>query len=115
LYSFIYPGQIKKNILLRRKKQILSRLLSKNQKLVASIDKFSYSIFHKLFSISQHQIKSNLFLSKVNSNFLNYTNNFKNVYYTHENTTKGYDKGDLYTNLEIKLPRIRFKPGYQRI
>jgi hypothetical protein len=115
LYSFIYPGQIKKNILLRRKRQVLSRLLSKNQKLVSSVDKFSYSAFYKLFSISQYNIKSNFFYLKQTQTHLNYTNNLKSVYYNYEYSTKGYDMGDLYTNLEVKLPRVRFKPGYQRI
>lgn len=116
LFSFIYPGQSKKNVLIRRKKQVLTRLLSKSTQLISSLDKFSYRLFYQLFTSDQFMFKKNQILQKdVNQSILTYNNNLRNVYYTFDYNTKGIDVGDLYINSEVRIPRIRFKPGYQRI
>jgi hypothetical protein len=116
LFSFIYPGQSKKNVLIRRKKQVLTRLLSKSTQLISSLDKFSYRLFYQLFTSDQFMFKKNQILQKnINQSILTYNNNLRNVYYTFDYNTKGIDVGDLYINSEVRIPRIRFKPGYQRI
>jgi hypothetical protein len=69
-----------------------------------------------MFVISKHESVKGELLNLQNPNsLLNYTANFKNVYYNHESQIKGIDTGDLYVNSEIRIARIRFKPGYQRI
>lgn len=116
LFSFIYPGQSKKNVLMRRKKQVLTRLLSKSTQLISSLDKFSYRLFYQLFVSDQFMFKKNQILQKsINQSILTYNNNLRNVYYTFDYNTKGIDVGDLYINSEVRIPRVRFKPGYQRI
>lgn len=119
LFSFIFPGQVKKNILLRRKKQVLTRLLTKSTNLIGSIDRFSYQLFHQLFTTEQFTQKNNSLLgsfSKANINSpLTNSNNLNNVYYSFDFQTKGIDLGDLHVNAEVRIPRVRFKPGYQRI
>jgi len=116
LFSFIYPGQSKKNVLMRRKKQVLTRLLSKSTQLISSLDKFSYRLFYQLFISDQFLFKKNQILQKsINQSILTYNDNLRNVYYTFDYNTKGIDVGDLYINSEVRIPRIRFKPGYQRI
>ena len=116
LFSFIYPGQSKKNVLIRRKKQVLTRLLSKSTKLVASLDKFSYRLFYQLFTVDQFLLKKKHMLQKEpNQQILTYSDNLRNVYYPFDYNTKGIDVSDLYIHSEVRIPRIRFKPGYQRI
>lgn len=120
LYSFILPGQTKKNILLRRKKIILTRLLTKSTHLLNKVDKFSYQHFHQLFKVSiktrliNHQYNSIKHISLFNDN-QNYTYNLPQIYSTYYWNTKGFDVGDSYINTELKINRIRFKPGYQRL
>ncbi len=119
LFSFVYPGQAKKNILLRRKKQVLTRLLTKSTNLITSIDRFSYQLFHQLFTTEQFLHKNNSLLSNfskanINSPLTN-SSNLNNVYYSFDFQTKGIDLGDLHVNAEVRIPRVRFKPGYQRI
>lgn len=116
LFSFIYPGQSKKNVLIRRKKQVLTRLLSKSTKLVASLDKFSYRLFYQLFTVDQFILKKkHMFQKESNQQTLTYSDNLRNVYYPFDYNTKGIDVSDLYIHSEVRIPRIRFKPGYQRI
>jgi len=116
LFSFIYPGQSKKNVLIRRKKQVLTRLLSKSTKLVSSLDKFSYRLFYQLFTTEQFMLKKKNILQKnINQSILTYGDNLRNVYYSFDYNTKGIDVSDLYIHSEVRIPRVRFKPGYQRI
>ena len=116
LFSFIYPGQSKRNVLVRRKKQVLTRLLSKSTKLVSSLDKFSYRLFYQLFTVNQFMVKKGqMFQKGYNQQTLTYDDNLRNVYYPFDYNTKGIDVGDLYIHSEVRIPRVRFKPGYQRI
>ena len=116
LFSFIYPGQSKKNVLIRRKKQVLTRLLSKSTKLVSSLDKFSYRLFYQLFTVDQFNLKKKQMSQKgYNQQTLTYSDNLRSVYYSFDYNTKGIDVGDLYIHSEVRIPRVRFKPGYQRI
>ena len=119
LFSFIYPGVLKKNILLKRKKQFLVRLLSKNTRTIKCLDRFSYTIFNQFLQMRNTITRKNTALKNhLNSNVLgglNYDNNLPYIYHNFEFNTKGIDKGDLYTYNEVRIPRIRFKPGYQRI
>ena len=41
--------------------------------------------------------------------------NLRNIYYNFDYQTKGVDVSDLYIHSEVRIPRVRFKPGYQRI
>ena len=116
LFSFIYPGQSKKNVLLRRKKQVLTRLLSNSFRLINSVDRFSYQLYYQLFKVNQYtNEKHKVFNNNRNSNTLSYSMNLRNIYYNFDYQTKGVDVSDLYIHSEVRIPRIRFKPGYQRI
>ena len=116
LFSFIYPGQSKKNVLLRRKKQVLTRLLSNSFRLINSVDRFSYQLYYQLFKVNQYtNEKHKVFNNNKNSNTLSYSMNLRNIYYNFDYQTKGVDVSDLYIHSEVRIPRVRFKPGYQRI
>lgn len=119
LFSFIYPGQVKRNILNKRKKQVLTRLLSKSTQLVNSLDKFSYRLFHQIFKVKQNNkglntIK-NLYTSGSEHSHLSYNANLPYVQYNLPFQVKGENTEDLFIHQEVKIPRVRFKPGYQRI
>jgi len=116
LFSFIYPGQSKKNVLLRRKKQVLTRLLSNSFRLINSVDRFSYQLYYQLFKVNQYtNEKHKVFNNNKNPNTLSYSMNLRNIYYNFDYQTKGVDVSDLYIHSEVRIPRVRFKPGYQRI
>jgi hypothetical protein len=116
LFSFIYPGQSKKNVLLRRKKQVLTRLLSNSFRLINSVDRFSYQLYYQLFKVNQYtNEKHKVFNNNKNPNTLSYSMNLRNIYYNFDYQTKGIDVSDLYIHSEVRIPRVRFKPGYQRI
>ena len=119
LFSFIYPGQSKKNVLVQRKKQVLSRILSKSTKLIKSIDKFSYQLFHQLFQSRQFNLKlsdiNQQTLSKNSRTTSNYQDDLVNVHYKLAFDIKGDNTNALFMHNEVRIPRVRFKPGYQRI
>ena len=56
-----------------------------------------------------------MFQKGYNQQTLTYNDNLRNVYYPFDYNTKGIDVGDLYIHSEVRIPRVRFKPGYQRI
>jgi hypothetical protein len=116
LFSFIYPGQSKKNVLLRRKKQVLTRLLNNSFKIIKSLDRFSYQLYYQLFNIESYNIsKHKLHTSRKLHNTLTFDLNLRSIYYNFDYQTKGTDVSDLYIHSEVRIPRVRFKPGYQRI
>jgi len=59
--------------------------------------------------------KGQMFQKGYNQQTLTYDDNLRNVYYPFDYNTKGIDVGDLYIHSEVRIPRVRFKPGYQRI
>jgi|TARA_B110000093_G_C12674331_1_gene287530 hypothetical protein len=59
--------------------------------------------------------KKNILQKNINQSVLTYGDNLRNVYYTSDYNAKGIDVGDLYIHSEVRIPRVRFKPGYQRI
>ena len=119
LFSFIYPGQVKRNILNKRKKQVLARLLSKSTQLVNSLDKFSYRLFHQIFKVKQSNkglnSSANLHTLGSTHSHLSYNANLPHVQYDLPFQVKGENTEDLFIHQEVKIPRVRFKPGYQRI
>jgi hypothetical protein len=116
LFSFIYPGQSKKNVLIRRKKQVMTRILSNSFKMIKSLDRFSYQLYYQLFNIESYNISKRKLYSTSNSHSsLTFDLNLRNIYYNFDYQTKGTDVSDLYVHSEVRIPRVRFKPGYQRI
>ena len=90
LFSFLKPNEAKKSIMNRRKKIQVSRLYRKiKQSQVAS----------NTLMLSKSKltlITNKMYNSSTNSHFKTYTTRTKNSY-------------------ELFLPRVKFKPGYQRL
>ena len=119
LFSFIYSGQAKRSILNKRKKQVLTRLLSKSTQLITSLDKFSYRLFHQIFKTTQSNkswkwLKTSE-MSGLNSTSLSYSANLPHIQYDLPFQIKGESVEDLFIHQDVRIPRVRFKPGYQRI
>ena len=116
LFSFVYPGQSKKNVLLRRKKQVLTRILSNSFRMIKSLDRFSYQLYYQLFNVESYNISKRELHSRPGPHSSStFDLNLRNIYYSFDYQTKGKDVNDLYIHSEVRIPRVRFKPGYQRI
>jgi len=114
-FSFIYPNQIKKSILMRKKKVVVSRFFKKN--------KFKKTFIHKYSSKSTLTNFRKIYLSKglVGSFYggvlakapISFTHTRGNLTYHNDFSEKGFSENSSYG--EVLIPRVRFKPGYQRL
>jgi hypothetical protein len=130
LFSFLYPNEVRNALMVKKKKQFVfyKLIFSKKKKLNYS-DFYSVDKLKKLFKY--HQLK--LVLNKQNdlfskSFFLGKSENVNNphlqsfTYFSNE-VSEVTDKesfsfkgmGNNFKLSEVKIPRIRFKPGYQRL
>jgi subtilase family serine protease len=90
LFSFLKPNEAKKSIMNRRKKIQVSRLYKKiKQSKVASNSLI-------LAKSKLTLLTDKIYNSSTSSHFKTYTTKTKNSY-------------------ELFLPRVKFKPGYQRL
>jgi hypothetical protein len=98
-YSFNKPNQIKALILKRRTSIILHKLVLNNH----------YKDTNTLYTGANYSklIKNNFIMIRFNN--LIYQNNFK------INTYNNYLQTPKSVQYEVKIPRVRFKPGYQRL
>ena len=124
LLSFLYPEQEKRNLFMRKKKSTLTSLVRNSSKYSQISNFFSFknilnvykqkSALLQLNSLDSNQGFSfnNLFTNSTKSN---YSSSFVEVLYKDHHKTKGIDNRYLHTIRDVKLGRIRFKPGYQRL
>tara|TARA_B110000503_G_scaffold141031_1_gene233410 strand:+ start:2512 stop:3075 length:564 start_codon:yes stop_codon:yes gene_type:complete len=129
LFSFLFPNEIKNNFL-KFKKSIT--LYSAVYKLNFVFNK-NVNSYYQLSNLSNlyNKLLRNVTASKVNSLHLPSTNNFlykkqhknlRNTTYfntsktlnTFENIGQNKLENSLKAN-EIRIPRVRFRPGYQRL
>ena len=110
-YSFLAPNQLKKSVLLIKARIIISRFFFKNKR------KFNLSKYNK-FSSKSFLLTFTSFFKKYNFN-KKYTipkynlHSNDNIIYKKLYNHVGLEESDKYG--EVFIPRIRFKPGYQRI
>ena len=119
LYSFLYPNQVR-NALLSRKKKITFYKLVYKTKLIARSRPFYWPRnLKKHFNLNSHTQT----LNKVDSIFgptsspRKLLGNFKNQLHdiTNENHFSLRGGDNSFKTSEVRIPRIRFKPGYQRL
>ena len=103
LYSFVRKNEYKKHIFNTRKKLIISR--------VSKLTKNTQTTF-RLFSLRSNNIIS--FLNKNISLQKNFSKTLSvdNIYNISDNS---FFNKSLSFRSELRMPRIRFKPGYQRL
>lgn len=119
LYSFIQPNQYKKSIFMSKKKIIISRFVYKKKLRSIRQFNFSFKLFKKkikFFFLSKKYNMSNLnnyFNGSRPHDMYTYSRTQQNIIYKNELYSKGLDNSDKLK--EVFIPRVRFKPGYQRI
>lgn len=114
--SFVYPDKLKRSIIILKKKIIISRFFKKKR--------FKKRMF-RFFKVKNIQHIFNTYYSDLLlSSTLRLSNDLSSLLYHSTPTTsfnvykdsfikKGYDNTFKFN--EIAIPRIRFKPGYQRL
>ena len=118
IFSFLKPNEAKQ-ALMDRKKYIFSYKLLFNQKITFQKNKiFSLSKLKQMYKSSLKinlSTTNNLFQNPLNIINLNYNtqSNLNDLISTDVFNLKGVDQ--LLQREEIKVPRVKFKPGYQRM
>jgi hypothetical protein len=114
LFSFVYPEVEKKSLLLRKKKTTLKELLKNASKNISFSKNFSYGNIKKLYLKTKVLLRKN-YTQPTNSFLQNYSPSYIDILNPFHHKTKGSDNRYLFTLREVKLGRIRFKPGYQKL
>jgi len=127
LFSFLFPNQVRKNIMNRKRKIIISRFFSKFKRYSNKNFRFSLTFLKKNFKdfFCKNIINTSFFNNNIvgNLDFLNnnttindinyYKNSSNEIIYDNVYRTRGTDSS--YKIKEVRISRIRFKPGYQVI
>lgn len=115
-FSFLYPSQLKRSVLMRKKRVLVSRFFLKSRfKRSRPSSRFSAKPFFTAFkSIFLSKLKgSSLFGSVFSGRNVSYENPKQGIVYRNDFRTKGLDMS--FQSDEVFIPRVRFKPGYQRL
>lgn len=126
LFSFLYPNEVRNSIMNRKKRITFYNLVyklkgkSKPRYIMSSFNKFfikhyKYSLCNEQNQIQLNSIFGNRKLTKHSPN-LNYNNYIKSrdeIMYVDNFTYRGQDSSFRWS--EVKIPRVRFRPGYQRM
>lgn len=130
IFSFLYPNEVRNALMARKKKIMFYQLVyktkhrskDKNYHSFASFNKFfinhyktslknnsntnlTKGLFSKLFTTTDPQLKS--------LELQNYVSSRDEVMYDQNFSHRGVDLS--FKISEVKIPRIRFRPGYQRM
>lgn len=125
-YSFLQPNFLKKSIFLKKRRIITSRFFYKHKNpRKPSVSAISRRFWKARFSYKHMFSKFTSFFTYDSANYLagkgtsiNNISTFYNHYYdrmlyTYKDSKQKF--GDLHRYGEVFIPRVRFKPGYQRI
>jgi hypothetical protein len=117
LYSFLYPNEVRNSLLTKKKNFIFYKLIF-NKKLTNTTDGYySTRKLKKLFNYTSLKLilsKESKIFSKKNTQIFTHQTKELNEIYDHDNFNfRGTD--DSFKLSEVKIPRIQFKPGYQRM
>jgi hypothetical protein len=129
LFSFLYPNEVRNALMLKKKQFVFYKLIFSKKKKLTQSNFYSINKLKKLFKYHQLKLTFNKqydFSSKIFplDKFKN-TNNSNSQsfsYFTNEvsevTNKESFDFKGMSNNFklsEVKIPRIRFKPGYQRL
>lgn len=124
IFSFLYPNEVRNALMNRKKRIVLYKLVFNTKNKIKQKPRFSLSSFNKL-SIKQYKLSlqnsssrsvTNIIFSKPQdtySYFNKYAFSTDEIIYTEKFKHRGTDLS--FRTSEVKIPRVRFKPGYQRI
>ena len=130
-FSFLQPNQVKKSIMNRQRRIVKHRAIGRFSLKSSSYFTFSYAYFNRFFKLDLlNRIQVNLW-SRIDINttdffatswlsptvncstYLGYTESQNELVNVNFFNNKGSDY--TFTVGEVRIPRVKFKPGYQRI
>jgi hypothetical protein len=113
-FSFLFPNQLKKSLMDKKKRIIISRFFLRRRLKTFNSLKFSFKTFKKKFK-SFYNLKffNTQEVGNPNSSIHFYKNSAYDILYRNDYLSKGIDFSSKIQ--EVFIRRIRFKPGYQRI
>lgn len=128
LFSFLYPNEVRNSLMNRKKRITFYKLVYKLKHRTKNKPRYSIASFNKLL---MHQyrteltekinntITESLFAKKTltdsytNLQYQNYKTSRDEILYPMNFAYRGQDTSFRWS--EVKIPRVRFKPGYQRM
>ena len=112
IFSFLKPNQIRKSLMLRRQKITYFRFFNRFNKKDMST-KFLLSNYKRLYTTKRLKIS---FSDSINLNNLSYHHYIKPFYSSLTNNLflQKFPDYEAFKG-EVHIPRVRFKPGYQRL
>ena len=127
LFSFLYPNEVRNSLMNRKKRITFYKLIHKFKHRAKNKPRYSLASFNKFFlnhykaslsAQSNNAITDSLFTNKSlpnkpNLNYQNYLTSRDEILYPNNFTHRGQDLSFRWS--EVKIPRVRFKPGYQRM
>ena len=132
LFSFLYPNEVRNALLYKKKQFVFYKLIFDKNKKLNNSDFYSTRKLKKLFNYNNFQTNlnnqydffsntsllknatlSNNRMTPKSSNFAHFTHEISEVE-DHENF-KLRGTNNSFKIAEVKIPRIQFKPGYQRL
>lgn len=125
IFSFVFPNEIRSSLMRRKKQLTFYKLVYKFKRRSKNKPYYSFTSFNKLF-LHHHRLAWNNssftnysddpFILDSNPNhptYLGYVPTQDEVLYEDNFKLRGVDTSFKLT--EVRIPRIRFKPGYQRM
>ena len=128
LFSFLYPNEVRNSLMNRKKRITFYKLVYKLKHRAKNKPRYSLASFNKLllnqYKVSltgeaNNTITESLFFRKTptvmysNLKYQNYLTSRDEILYPTNFTYRGQDTSFRWS--EVKIPRVRFKPGYQRM
>jgi len=121
LYSFLYPNQVRNTLLSRKKKITFYKLVYKTKLIARSRPFYRPRNLKKIFNLNTYTQGLNqtgsIFRSTALTSPIKPLGNFKNQLHdiTNEDHFSLRGGDNSFKTSEVRIPRIRFKPGYQRL
>ena len=128
LFSFLYPNEVRNSLMNRKKRITFYKLVYKLKHKAKNKPRYSLASFNK-FLLGQYKVSlsnqtnSNLTESlftrkpqspiKTSLAYKNYVTSRDEILYPSNFSYRGQDPSFRWS--EVRIPRVRFKPGYQRM
>ena len=131
IFSFLYPNEVRNYLMNRKKRIIFYKLVYKLKHKSKKRPHYTFSNYNKsvidqyrtdLANKSNYALTSQVFSSRGDLElrksrdpllYRNYSNSTDEIVYEENFKYRGIDR--TFKISEVKIPRIRFRPGYQRM
>ena len=130
IFSFLYPNEVRNALMARKKRIVFYQLVYKIKHKSKQKLHYSFASFNKFFinhyktslhNTANASITQGLFnglstataAKNVTSSLPNYVSSRDEILYDQNFSYRGVDLS--FKRSEVKIPRVRFRPGYQRM